>query len=863
MPQDASQLDPNFDYAKLPDGTFAKFPKGTSPDVMKSKLTAAGFLKTPTAAKQQPYGSQAAYLKSMQPASAMSGAKQAVKTALPYVTEPAKGIASTLKSMVTYPWDAAQKRPGDEKMGFWSNVPSMRMVEHSYDDFFRQTHEAARAREAAAKGGEGLIGQTMASAEKMPIIGPMVERAEKGAVTAGPGMSLQTHYFTPQQLRATAEAVTMAKGPELIVDKATGMLDSEALRNRAAKLNTKVLKVAKGNVKGYNMATGLQVAKEGIYGTLKNLPEKIEAKRLAKDAAAQSLAKQLDAQGTTVDISQQITPVMQRITQTANAQGMLTPRVVEQLRGLVKRVTTERDMQTGAVRPRNLTNLTISQALQLQRGLNDLSEFGKNAPDVVTKAARDLNQVIHNAVASKSPELLKLNKEQSMLIQARDAARDNYAKALNEGRTTARGFIYSNMPAIAVYLGLKAMGMSFGPAIGGIVVMRTLAESATSRTLRAALYAKAADMLDAATARLQAPQGPNNAGGPGSAITGPRGPQVPPQQQLTSAAGPGAPPVAPAQVVYTNPPNEPSWRGPAAPQRLPAKATRARAGSGDYVTPERMEAAKHGGPQQASPMADALRDIDRRVVQHIERTDATRAEIKKGQSGAKSNTKSVPQSSREAGGSGTAAGAQRDTTALQQIQKEHPDWTLSQQLQEAAKRVNPSASVATKTEPQAFHKAMMDRLDNLLERQANPKSGADRVAIEREITEIKRVLSGEAKGSETSAINKRIADRERLASKRATAKAEGPGSSTGSHTGSTADPAARADASPENRAMLLDLGYKQLAKLAGPEAVKALQKLAKDLQGTDYDEVTQLADAIRAMKEVGYDDSLTSGGGNK
>lgn len=38
---------------------------------------------------------------------------------------------------------------------------------------------------------------------------------------------------------------------------------------------------------------------------------------------------------------------------------------------------------------------------------------------------------------------------------------------------------------------------------------------------------------------------------------------------------------------------------------------------------------------------------------------------------------------------GTEAGAARDTSALSKVKAEHPDWTLSKQLQEAAKRVNP------------------------------------------------------------------------------------------------------------------------------------------------------------------------------
>ena len=39
---------------------------------------------------------------------------------------------------------------------------------------------------------------------------------------------------------------------------------------------------------------------------------------------------------------------------------------------------------------------------------------------------------------------------------------------------------------------------------------------------------------------------------------------------------------------------------------------------------------------------------------------------------------------------GTAAGASRDTGIMAQVKSEHPEWTLSQQLQEAAKRAKPS-----------------------------------------------------------------------------------------------------------------------------------------------------------------------------
>src|SRR5271166_1883678 len=52
MPQDtqnipaAPKLDPGFDYAELPDHSYAQFKKGTSPEQMKAMLMSKGLLKT-------------------------------------------------------------------------------------------------------------------------------------------------------------------------------------------------------------------------------------------------------------------------------------------------------------------------------------------------------------------------------------------------------------------------------------------------------------------------------------------------------------------------------------------------------------------------------------------------------------------------------------------------------------------------------------------------------------------------------------------------------------------------------------------------------------------------------------------------
>lgn len=763
MPQDQSQLDPNYDYAQLPDGSYAQFKKGTSEAEMRGRLIAAG--KLPATPYQPP---KATPQKKTQ-------FEKANEIPSYYGFTPrnvGKNIYQGAKSMVTGTYDLGKTllgTPDPKKQG--GNVEqTLEKIFQPMREQWKQAQEKyklGRLSEAIGHGTAGLV----------PMVGPFAaqlgEQAGRGDIGGAVGQA--------------AGAALTAKAGDIAVDKITGFTDPAQLRERAAKLDTKVLKTAQAGAKGYKLATALQVAKEQIYGTLKSLPDKIEAKRLAKNQQVQAIAKQMDATGHTIDVSNEINPITRDVMTIANQRGLLTPQLRTQIAGLLKRITTETDMQTGAQRPRNLSQMKVSDALQLQKGLEDLSAFGKQVPDAINNLARRLR----GAIGDKLPDSMqKLRSEESHLITARDAARKNYADALNAGRAGARGFIYSSLPTAGVYVGLKALGLPFAGAIGTALVLRTLGESVPSRTFRAAMYAKAADLLDPPTTRITSPQGPPTAIQPQRGGIQPNAPVGGGNARLTGApaAGPtGAaqPRTAPATVVSTNPASgldtvpspTPLTRG----TMLPEKATRARAGSGDYVK-------------------------------------------ESGRNVAESNTKWV----------------KKELKNLAKMPMSEDVKNLGKGLEE-------------KEAALARDKAMMDRLDSLYERQAKPKSGADRNAIEREITEIKRVLSGEAKGADASAINKRIADRERLANKRTEAKAATPGTQTGTASGTTAEPAAPPSASPENRAMLLDLGYKKLgAYEGGAEMVKAMKDHAKTMQKVDpsFDEVTALAEALKALKEV-------------
>jgi hypothetical protein len=500
--------------------------------------------------------------------------------------------------------------------------------------------------------------------------------------------------------------------------------------------------------------------------------------------------------------------------------------------------------------------MKVSDALALQKGLEDMSAFGKQVPNAISNLARRVRGVIGDKLGATSPDMQRLRMEESRLIKAREAAKENYAKSLNDNRTLAKGFVYSTAGAAVGYITLKMAGVGFGPAIAGILVLRTLAESTPSRTARAAFYARAADAVDAALGRGTRP---SPQGGPSGAAGAAGGPNVP-QAGGSPTAG-GTPPQAVANAQLAAAIGTPQAVAAASAPQLPA----APASIADVAAPARDTAAYQKYVAQGMSMSEALKAAAKEVnppkaatppsgTSPAGATSADMADIRSKTAGADVKAEASKVEIQNLERKLETASPDERQAALRQLRD------AETRAAEGGRSVAKSNIKTTAKSPEALaealakrNKAMMDRLDVLMERQSNPKSGADRNAIEREITQIKRLLSGEATGSEATAIQKRIADRERLAGKRAEAKAATPGTSTTAQTGSTAEPATRPEASPENRTLLLDMGYKKLAEYeGGPEMVKALQKMAKDVSKVDpsYDEVTALADALKALKEV-------------
>ena len=880
MPQNPQQpqLDPNFDWAKLPDGSYAKFPKGTSQVAIEGQLAKAGLIKpkTPT-----PKGELGGIIHGEKYNTTYGGTLVKPGEIPPYYgftpTNMAGAAAHTVVDFGKFLKDVggdllsnpnwfktmpADKRPSTMQK-FVTEPAKEQLSEAS------KAYKEGRYSEAAGHGLAGVV----------PMVGPFAasigEQAGKGDVGGALGQVVGM-YMTGKALE---------KGRKVVVDKTTQMVSPKSLRRRAADLNTKVLKSATPDARDFGKSVGLQVAKEAIISNLEQLPAKIEAKRINKNSQVQALAKQLDAAGTTIDVSQDIQAIENDVKTIANQRGLLTPQLRTQIKGLLNRVTTQVDPTTGKPVPRNLTQLKVSDALKLQEGLKDTSAFGKVVPDAINNLARRIRGALGNKIGNVSPEMQRLRAEESKLIKARDAAKDNYAKALNDNRTLAKGFVYSTASAATGYIALKMAGIGFGPAIAGILVLRTLAESTVSRTARAALYAKTADAIDAALA-AKSPQG--GATGAQGAATGPKGPQAggspitggtPPQAvanaQLAAAIGTpkavavavapqltaGAATIDPDLGVSTGPETS-STKADASKieiQNLERKLELASSDERQAILKQLREAQDRAAG--VKPVAESeIKDVSKMgrkaaadkshrsasiepIGSHIATSDITKK--------VQDITSTPPRSIKDM--EDIVKGLSNVLSDLKQNVKKYEEAEAGGSVAKSNTKTAAKSPEAVAEAEKARNKAMMDRLDNLIERQANPKSGADRNAIEREIAEIKRLLSGEATGSKATAIRKKIADRERLAGKRAEAKAATPGTSTTAQTGSTVDPATRPEASPENRAILLDMGYKKLATYeGGPEMVKALQKMAQDVRKVDpsYDEVTALADALKALKEV-------------
>lgn len=612
----------------------------------------------------------------------------------------------------------------------------------------------------------GLPGK-LASTTLLAELG--LDQMTKGSISWDPD-KLQAELFGMATVAGAPAALSGSPGPKEVVTRF-----ADDLNRRAAELNTKVFHTAKEGLLDHNTSAGLAVAREGIWGRYKVLRGKIEQARMALDGQIKGRVAAATKSGMTIDMTPGIKNVRDAFVADMMKHGKWDASMRKAVQDFMDRLTYTHDPQTGKVVLRPMRNMTPEDAVALTDYKSFLSERAKydGTPaqvDAKVKLARALRKQLNQNIGSKLPEVQAWRERESSLIQARDSADEFETKILNDEFKTLKGLYSSGKATAGIYLGLKALGLQWTESMATALTLSNLAKSATSRTLRAALYARAADALQRGflqqrpTTALEGPQGATGGAGALSVPNGPQGPQSPVPQGFTGAGARGAqgaasptePPFINAEVVSTNP-------APIRPTRgtmLPERATRARAGSGDYVRPE-----------SAKPEPKAESNAPSGSV-------------------AKSNTKAAAEIGRV--------------------------------------------------------KAMHDRLDNLLSRQ--PKNAMEAAAIQRQVDEIKKVLSGQATRAEAVKVSKHIRDAERLSTKRQEAAAQA------TPTAMSAGEPVSQTASPEARAVLLERGYQELGKFEnGSDYVKALKEQAKAMAkagNKDYDEVTALADAIKALRSL-------------
>jgi hypothetical protein len=667
----------------------------------------------------------------------------------------------------------------------------------------------AQAREQAKQEGENWAGQTLRTVEQYPFVGEIVQGIEKG----GP------HMGSPESIEGAIRGIGDFIGPELAL-KGAGAIAKKApavLRDRAATLVTKNLKSADPGLRNYGKADALEVAQQGIIAGKKALPDKIEARRFQIEQERMQSGQAYNQQGTTVDGRKNVIPIARQVADIANQRGVLSEGTIGQITDLMNQVATKVDMQTGQRVPRNLDKLSVTDAIELTRHdgiLSKTADFEGN-PTPVRNLARRMRQAI---IDEMPPDIVRKGEQESHLIRMREAAKKEYSKVLND-RTNFSMYVAKHSPsAAAMMIALTYGGVPVAEAVGALAAFHSIAKSSLSRTARAAMYARVADLIDGGVPRITGPTGAPPQGGGPMPLNRQIGPQPVAAQGVTPPQG-GLPPTMPV-----GPPALAGQPLPTRPPQLPARATRARAGSGAYAKVQ-PKAPIELGPSTATPEVG-------------------------------------PRAS-----SGTKVGAGFENDALAQARAEKPNATTSEQLARAAeirleqqgktkpKPVSATAKQMAKAKAEVApgrSKAMMDRLDTLFERRDNPKSGADRVAIDREIEDIKKIVGSELGEAEKKPLIEKLQTRERVQAYRERQRAQAP-VSTGATSGEMAGgQSASTAASPEMLMIGIQRARMEIPKLpGGQEFMDNFDKSMKSLKMTPEQEFQGLLEGVQFLKEFG------------
>jgi anti-sigma regulatory factor (Ser/Thr protein kinase) len=612
----------------------------------------------------------------------------------------------------------------------------------------------------------------------------------------------------------------------------------ETLRAHAGELDSRALKVAKGT----STATGLQVAQEGIWGATKKLPGLIEDARKAKETQIMQLAAKEDkASGPVHDVEKDIAPIEQEWKKVANARANLSEDVIKKVDGFLRLLRTQYDPQSGKFVPRDLSKLTMTDMVNLTRNdglLARLSKFDKDrpVPEQVMNVARRVSQAFHDKIASVSPEIAEQRAAQSRLIEARDRATQNVEDILNDKTAAAKSIFKMGGGSIGAYVGLKLLGVPYAEAFATPLLLWNSFRSTPIRTLKAAVYARAADMLEGTV----------------------KGTYQPPTVRAKRPPSGGAPPTASATFT-TNPPAGPTAApGAAAPPGAPMASSAplgpvsgvpATVTGGVAAGPPNIPNSLRLGASTAAPSAETAAALDK--------TWAAKAITDKALGATSTSSVVTPDAWTEA-----------DDAKVRQV-KEIPKEALKK-LPAPTKEATP-IKTAEGAVPARLRQTLMDDIDRQVGRLDSSNAGVAKRA-QNTLDQIKTLLDEKKVAGLTEEERKQLVKRanwrewqrkvrENKPAESVEAREAKPDAIAGAKS-LTAEPASTVGTA-EEFAIAKQRAYEALARFEGgkewgdtlkAEAKKLQEGAAK--QGVAYDpnsEFDAVLEAIKLMREQGMD----------
>jgi hypothetical protein len=109
---------------------------------------------------------------------------------------------------------------------------------------------------------------------------------------------------------------------------------------------------------------------------------------------------------------------------------------------LLNQVQFREDPTIGTAVPRDFSQMSMSESIELLSVLRKSAQFGKEPPSSANTLARQLYAVINEKIREIDPTISRLEEEMASLEIARDAAQKNYERYLSEKTRFGKPLVY-------------------------------------------------------------------------------------------------------------------------------------------------------------------------------------------------------------------------------------------------------------------------------------------------------------------------------------------------------------------------------------------------------------------------------------